>query len=99
MPTTSRRLRRNRFRGNPRLCDSESADQRVPRRRTAIATAIAISASPMRSTIGPIVAHNGEPLMAEPPRTLMPCSVHTKPTAPRITPGTRNGHIRFTGSP
>ena len=80
------------------LATRKFADQRVPRRRTAIDMAMAISASPMRSTIGPIVAHNGEPLMAEPPSTLMPCSVHTSPTAPRITPGTRNGHIRFTGS-
>ncbi len=68
--------------------------QRAPRRRRAIA--IPISARPTTRTIGPTVAHTEEPLIAEPGSTLNPCRVHTSPAPVRMTPGTRNGQMRFT---
>ena len=66
-------------------------------RRRAITIAMPISTNPTRRTIGPMVAHNEEPVITDPRSTPTPCRVHTNPTALRTTPGTRNGQIRFTG--
>src|SRR5438046_10757454 len=51
------------------------------------------SASPTTPTIGPMIAQAVTPLIALPPRTSRPCSVHTMPVRTSKIPTTRSTHF------